>query len=167
MKILAACAAFVLASSLAMAAAPEPAPAVPPGMYSGRWFQIAQILKTDHHPCHEGVDEFVPSPKGGFTVVMTCQGYLGGPRSISAHGEVTPGSGGAKFKLSFLGGLIRQEYWVLDYAPDQSWAVMATPGGNFLWILARTPALSPSAHAAACARVRALGFDLAKLTPDR
>lgn len=149
-----------------MAAAPQPARAVPPGMYAGRWFQIAQILQTDHHPCREGVDEFVPSPNGGFTIIMTCQRPLG-PRSVSAHGEVTPGSGNTKFKLSFLGGLIRQEYWVLDHAADESWALMATPGGNFLWLLARTPTLSPADHQAACARIRALGFDLAKLTPDR
>jgi apolipoprotein D and lipocalin family protein len=167
MKFLVAWATLILCPALAIAATPQPTEAVPPGMYSGRWFQIAQILKTDHHPCREGVDEFVPSPKGGFTVMMTCQGYLGGPRTISAHGEVTPGSGNARFKLSFLGGLIRQEYWVLGYAADQSWAVMATPGGNFLWILARTPTLSAADHQAACARIRALGFDLAKLAPDR
>ena len=166
MKILAACGALLLSPSLAMAAAPQPAQAVPPGMYAGRWFQIAQILQTDHHPCRGGVDEFVPSPKGGFTVTMTCQGGIG-PHSISVHGEVMPGSGGTKFKLSFLGGLIRQEYWVLDHAADQSWALMATPGGNFLWLLARTPALSAADHQAAFARIHALGFDLAKLTSDR
>jgi apolipoprotein D and lipocalin family protein len=167
MKILAACGALALIPSLSMAAAPQPTQAVPAGMYAGRWFQIAQILKTDHHPCHEGVDEFEPSPKGGFTVVMTCQGEPGGARTVSAHGEVTPGSGGAKFKVFFLGGLIHQEYWVLDRAPDQSWALMATPGGNYLWLLARTPVLSGAAYATACARIRALGFDLARLTSDR
>jgi apolipoprotein D and lipocalin family protein len=167
MKILAACGVLALAPSLAMAAAPEPAQAVPPGMYAGRWFQIAQILKTDHHPCHNGVDEFQPSPKGGFTVIMTCDGGLGGFHQVSAHGEIMPGSDGAKFRVSFLGGLIHQDYWVLDRAADQSWALMATPGGNYLWLLARTPALSAAAHAAACARIRALGFDLAHLTSDR
>jgi apolipoprotein D and lipocalin family protein len=167
MKLLAICGVLAIAPSLAMATAPEPAKGVPPAMYVGRWFQIAQIVKTDHHPCRNGVDEFEPSPKGGFTVVMTCEGAFGGPHSVSAHGEVTPGSGGAKFKVSFLGGLIRQEYWVLDHAPDQSWALMATPGGNYLWLLARTPALTATAHAAACARIRALGYDLARLTSDR
>jgi apolipoprotein D and lipocalin family protein len=167
MKILAACGVLVLAPSLVMAAAPEPAKAVPSGMYAGRWFQIAQIVKTDHHPCRNGVDEFEPSPKGGFTVVMTCDGGFGGPHSVSAHGEVVAGSGGAKFKVSFLGGLFHQEYWVLDRASDESWALMATPGGNYLWLLARTPALSAAAHAAACARIHAMGYDLAKLTSDR
>ncbi len=165
MKLLAVCGALALAPSLAIAAAPEPAKAVPQGMYAGRWFQIAQIVKTDHHPCRNGVDEFQPSPKGGFTVVMSCEGAI--PHSVSAHGEVKPGSGGAKFRVSFLGGLIHQEYWVLDHAADQSWALMATPGGNYLWLLSRTPALSAAAHAAACARIQALGFDLARLTSDR
>jgi apolipoprotein D and lipocalin family protein len=162
-----ACGALAMAPTLAVAAAPQAVQSVPPGMYSGRWYQIAQILKVDHHPCRDGVDEYLPSPKGGFTVNMSCPGNFVGFQHTSAHGEVTPGSGGAKFKLSFLGGFIRQEYWVVDLAPDQSWFLMATPGGNYLWLMARKPTLDAAAYAMARTRIQAMGYDVARLTPDR
>ncbi len=60
--------------------------------------------------------------------------------------------------MSFLGGLKKQEYWVLDCADDHSWAIMATPGGNFVWLLARKPVLSEGAKAQALERVKALGY---------
>jgi apolipoprotein D and lipocalin family protein len=100
---------------------------------------------------------------------VTCRD---GPSSTATHQikagvTIVPGSGAAKFRMSFFGGLISQEYWVLDHAEDQSWALMATTGGNYLWLLARRPVLDPRAHAAALARIAALGYDVAKLTPTR
>jgi len=41
----------------------------------------------------------------------------------------------------------------LDRADDDSWAVMATPGGNYVWLLSRRPSLPPKVEAAALARV--------------
>jgi apolipoprotein D and lipocalin family protein len=35
---------------------------------------------------------------------------------------------------------------------------MATPGGNYVWLLSRRPALSEAAREAAIARIRALGY---------
>lgn len=60
--------------------------------------------------------------------------------------------------MTFLGGLKTQEYWILDCAGDGSWAIMATPGGNYVWLLARRPVMSEAARAAAAARIRALGY---------
>ena len=60
--------------------------------------------------------------------------------------------------MSFLGGLRKQEYWVLDRADDQSWAIMATPGGNYVWLLSRQPVMSPADRTAALARVASLGY---------
>ena len=133
-------------------------------MYSGRWFQIAQIVKTNHHPCPGGTEDFTADGRGGFAVVMTChEASTSGPtHQIKAKVAIVPGSGNAKFKMSFLGGLISQEYWVLDHADDQSWALMATTGGNYLWLLARRPVLDPRAHAAAVARIATLGYDVSQ-----
>jgi apolipoprotein D and lipocalin family protein len=56
---------------------------------------------------------------------------------------------------------------VIDHAPDQSWVLMATPGGNYLWLLARRPALDGPLHAAAFARISALGYDTSRLIVSR
>ena len=65
--------------------------------------------------------------------------------------------------MSFFGGLITREYWVLDHALDQSWVLMATPGGNNLWLLARRPVLDPAVRAMATARIAALGYNVGRL----
>ncbi|MGH7022956.1 MAG: lipocalin family protein [Caulobacteraceae bacterium] len=71
------------------------------------------------------------------------------------------------FKVGFFGGLISQVYWVLDYAADHSWALMATPGGNYLWLLARRPDMTAAARAAAVARIAALGYNVRAMKSDR
>ena len=60
--------------------------------------------------------------------------------------------------MSFFGGIRKQEYWVLDTAGDGAWAIMATPGGNYVWLLSRKAALPTPVQAAAIARIRALGY---------
>ena len=65
--------------------------------------------------------------------------------------------------MSFFGGLVHQDYWILDHADDNSWLVMGTPGGNFVWLLSRRPALPPAELAAALGHVGALGYSTARL----
>ena len=40
---------------------------------------------------------------------------------------------------------------------------MATPGGHYIWLLARSPVMEPTAKSAAMARISALGYDPARL----
>jgi apolipoprotein D and lipocalin family protein len=147
----------------ARAGAPQPIRSAGLNLYSGRWYQIAQIAKTNKHPCPGGTDDFALNAKGRLTVTITCR--FG--RRMSAGVTIFPASGNTRFRMSFFGGLIRQEYWLLDYAADQSWALMATPGGNYLWLLARSPSLDPATRARALASIKALGYDTARLTPPR
>jgi len=163
-RAIASCALGVLLiSAPALAAAPQPTKPVAVGMYFGRWYQIAQIAKVNRHRCPRATDDFSSGPDGGFSVLVTCHDPAGGARQIHAKVSIIQGSGAAKFKMSFFGGLITEEYWVLDHAPDQSWVVMATPGGNYLWLLARRPVLGPAVRAAATARIAALGYDVGRL----
>ena len=155
------------AAGHALAAAAQPVKAASIGMYSGRWYQIAQIVKTNHHPCPGGTEDFAANARGALTVTMTCHPPTGGEHHTQAGVAIVPASGNAKFKMSFFGGLISQEYWLLDHAPDQSWALMATPGGNYLWLLTRRPQLDPATRAAAVASLHALGYDASKLTINR
>ena len=51
--------------------------------------------------------------------------------------EVVEGSNNAKLKVSFFGPFYG-DYWVLDHAPDYSWAIVGEPSGRYLWLLSRT-----------------------------
>jgi apolipoprotein D and lipocalin family protein len=151
----------------ALAAAPQPSKPVAVGMYFGRWYQIAQIAKINRNRCPGATDDFSSSPGGGFVVLVTCHESSGDSHQIRAKVSIIQGSGAAKFKMSFFGGLISQEYWVIDHAPDQSWVLMATPGGNYLWLLARRPVLDGPVRAVAFARISALGYDTSRLIASR
>jgi len=158
------------ASAPALAAAPRPARAVPPSFYSGRWFEIARVPNAGQRDCQAPVTQFTSlggkgdvafvSSTGEFAVRQVCRhGSAAGPaRTFSTRGRILPDGRNARFEMTFLGGLKTQEYWVLDTGPGGSWAIMATPGGNYVWLLSRRAVMSEAAKAAAVARIRALGY---------
>jgi apolipoprotein D and lipocalin family protein len=163
-------AALLAVASAASAAAPPPTRPVSAGFYSGRWYEIARVPNAGQRDCQAPRSEFTPiggkgevafvASTGEFAVRQICRkGSAAGPaRVFSTRGRILPGSGNAKFEMVFLGGLKTQEYWVLDTAPNGAWAIMATPGGNYVWLLCRRPAMSEAARAAAVNRIRALGY---------
>ena len=159
--------ALTLFTTHAGAGAPHPARPAPATMYTGRWYQIARIAPADPHPCHAATDDFTPAKAGGFAVTIACRDNAGKLKRMSVKGEIVPGSGGAKFRVAFLGGLFHQEYWILDHAVDNTWALMATPAGHYVWLLSRTPVLTAGGPMAVAQAVRSLGYDPARMAPDR
>ena len=111
--------------------------------------------------CLGATSDFEGFSNGAFSVVDTChQGSLTGPaRVLKAHAKMIAGSDNTRFRMAFFGGLIHQEYWILDHADNGDWAIMATPGGHYAWLLARRPMLPAAEMSAAMARLRQLGYE--------
>jgi apolipoprotein D and lipocalin family protein len=153
------------AVGVAWAGAHPPVRPVPVALYSGRWYEIARTPNTMQKDCQAATSDFQGFDNGVFTVVDTCRkGSPAGPvRVIRARAKIVPASDNTRFRMAFFGGLVHQEYWILDHADDGSWAVMATPGGNYVWLLSRRPSLPPGIQAAALARVGALGYPPSRL----
>lgn len=144
----------------ALAAAKPPAKPIPTSFYSGKWYEIARTPNAGQRDCQAPTTEFTAKGADGFSVHQVCRrGSAGGAaKAFDTTGKILANSRNTRFTMSFLGGLKKQEYWVLDCADDHSWAIMATPGGNFVWLLARKPVLSEGAKAQALERVKALGY---------
>jgi apolipoprotein D and lipocalin family protein len=115
--------------------------------------------------CEGSTNDFSGWSSGVFSVVQTChKGSASGPAQVfNAHGHILPASDNAKIKVGYLGGLVSQEYWIVDRADDNAWAIMATPNGRFVWLMSRRPVLDAGARAIALSRLRKLGFDLSRL----
>jgi apolipoprotein D and lipocalin family protein len=145
---------------LAMAAAQPPSKPIAASFYSGRWYEIARTPNSGQRDCQAPTTEFTGKGENGFSARQICRkgSASGAAKTFNTTGAIVAGTQNAKFKMSFLGGLKKQEYWVLDRADDQSWAIMATPGGNYVWLLARQPVMSPAARAQALERVKSLGY---------
>lgn len=152
----------------ALAAAPEPAKPVAPDLYSGRWYEIARTSNPRQAGCEADTIDFSGGTTGKFSVVQTChQDAPNGPtKDFKSKGAVVPNSQNAKMKLSFFGGFITQEYLIVDRADDNSWAIMATPAGHYVWLLSRRPKLDPGPRSTALASMQAMGFDMSKLVYD-
>lgn len=150
----------LLAVTGALAAAKPPAKAIPASFYSGKWYEIARTPNAGQRDCEAPTTEFTGKGSDSFSVHQVCRrgSASGAAKAFDTTGKILGGSQNTRFTMSFLGGLKKQEYWVLDCADDHSWAIMATPGGNYVWLLARHPVLSEGVKAQALARVKSLGY---------
>lgn len=150
----------LLAATGALAAAKPPAKAIAASFYTGKWYEIARTPNAGQRDCQAPTTEFTGKGADGFSVHQVCRkGSAGGAaKAFDTTGKIIANSRNTRFTMSFLGGLKKQEYWVLDAADDQSWAIMATPGGNFVWLLSRKAVMDPAAKAQALERVKALGY---------
>ena len=153
------------AVSSALAAAPEPRKPFDVGHMTGRWYEIARTPNSINRDCQAGTTDWVPAPDGTFKVTVVCRkGALDGPAQVvKAAVAITDPVTHAKVRMSVLGGLIAQDYWLLDHAGDYAWLIMGTPGGKFISIMASRPHLPPAAQAEAILDARALGYDTSRL----
>ncbi|MET0293670.1 MAG: lipocalin family protein [Phenylobacterium sp.] len=155
--------ALALAASPALAAAPQPTNKVEIGKMAGRWYEIARFYNARQKDCFAAAADWVRAGEG-FNVTNICRkGAVTGPaKTMRASAKVVDPATNAKIKMTFM-GLVAQEYWILDRAPDQSWFILATPGGNYVWLFSRQADMPAAARAAAVSRIRQLGYDTGKL----
>lgn len=162
--------ALTLAASLCLAAPALAADPSPPsqrleiGHMMGRWYEVARLPNKTQHDCQAGTSDWVKAADG-FAVVQTCHrgSVTAPPTEWRAKAKVVDPKTNARFKMSFFGGLLSQEYWVLDSRSDQGWLILGTPGGRYLWLMSQRPSLPAAAKAQAVARIKQLGYDVAAL----
>ena len=159
-----AAAAALLAALPAAAATPPPTPHIELTKIVGRWYEVARLPNRTQHGCNAGTSDWTRTEEG-FSVVQAChRGSPNGPLAEwRAKARVADPVSNAKFKMSFFGGLISQEYWVLDQRTDEGWLILATHDGKYLWLMSQKPTLSTAVRNEALARIKQLGFDVGRL----
>ena len=156
--------ALALAAAPAWAKAPEPSKPVDPARFSGRWYELARLPNPNQRDCQAPTYDWGRGANGALSITLTCRaGSPAGKASTRrASATVIPGSENAKLRVSFLGGVVKVEYRILDHAPDYSWVLMGTEGGNYLWALSTRPNPPKAVRDAAVARAGALGYPVAR-----
>lgn len=132
--------------------------------YAGDWYEIARFPNRFQRNCVGDVQaSYARRADGRIDVVNRCRTDRG---STEARGvaRVVDARTSAKLKvrfapaaLSFL-PFVWGDYWILGLADDYSWAVVGSPDRQYLWILARAPALDAGDYSAAVAVAEANGF---------
>ena len=130
----------------------------------GRWYEVARLPNSLQRGCQAGTSDWTRSTEG-FAVVQAChKGSPEGPISQwKAKARVADPATNAVFKMSFFGGLVSKEYRVLDHHPADGWLILSTDDGHYLWLMSQKPTLPMAVRAQALAKIKALGFDVARL----
>ena len=160
---------------------PSPLQAVPSldvAAYMGSWYQVAWIPNRFQKQCvSDTAATYRDRGDGTVEVLNRCKlangsiddvlGVARPPAGVSRieSGKLMP----ARLEVSFLPAWLRWTgigwgaYWVVDLAPDGRYAIVSEATREYLWVLARQPALTPADDVAIKARLQALGFDLARV----
>lgn len=154
-------------ASAAVASAPPPVRAFDQTEIAGRWFEIARTPTSMNKGCEGSTADWTPAAgkPNRFKISMTCRkGALDGPLKVM-KGAVTilnPPQNN-RVKMEMLGGLVSQEYWIIDRADDYGWLILGTPGGRYVSLMSRESKLPSHERASALGRVKELGYDTTKL----
>jgi apolipoprotein D and lipocalin family protein len=160
---------------------PQPLRALPNlevAPYMGTWYQVAWIPNRFQKQCmSDTVAIYRDLGNGSVEVLNRCK--LADGKSDSVLGVARPPAGEARIEagqlmparleVSFVPAWLRWTgigwgaYWVVDLAPDGRYAIVSEASREYLWVLARQPALTPADDATIKTKLQALGFDLGRV----
>ncbi|WP_270937877.1 lipocalin family protein [Falsiroseomonas oryzae] len=138
--------------------------------YLGTWYEIARFPNSFQdgrgRRCVETTATYTLRPDGQVGVTNRCLDAADNNREAVAEGRAyaVEGSNNARLRVTFFWPFYG-DYWVIGLEPTYRWAVVGSPGRDYLWILSRTPGMSAGDYAAAVGAAAAQGFDVSRLQP--
>jgi len=166
--------ALIALTLLTAACATEPGPDAPRTVgtvdlarYAGSWFEVARFPTSFQDSarvrCEQVTATYTARADGAITVVNRCRNALDGGAERVAEGVARSASpGNDRLRVSFFWPFFG-DYWVIGLDPAYRWAVVGAPGRDYLWILSRTPQMTPADFDSAVAIARREGFDTGRL----
>ncbi len=161
--------AALLLTACATAGQPPPATVatVDLARYAGTWHEVARLPNWFQDSattrCAGVTATYTPRADGTVGVRNACRNLAEAGKEDVAQGWARASDpSNARLRVTFFWPFFG-DYWVIGLDPDYRWAVVGTPGRDYLWILSRTPAMAPGDLAAAMAIAGREGFPLDKL----
>ncbi|MFM7184427.1 MAG: lipocalin family protein [Planctomycetota bacterium] len=138
-------------------------PAPPPvdiNQFAGAWYEQGSVKQDTSTGLINIKAVFTPQPDG--TIGVETSGTYGpsGPVWNLTGSAVPVNAANTRLSVNFFGTPTTDEpgnYWILDYAPDYSWAIVSDPTGTSGTILTRDRIVSAAEYTALVARAYRLG----------
>jgi len=156
----------------------QPLPTLDVATYMGTWYQVLWIPNRFQKQCvADTAATYRDLGNGTIEVTNRCRtadgkidvvtGLARPPNAVSRidAGKLVP----ARLEVSFLPAWLRWTgigwgaYWVVDLASDGRYAIVSESSREYLWVLARQPALTSDDEKLIRSELQALGFDLSAL----
>ena len=140
------------------------APEVDLERLNGDWYVIANIPTFIERQAFNAVESYRLGPNGRMhTTFSFNKGDYDGPRkTYHPTGFVTDDPSNAVWGMQFVWP-IKAEYRIMHIDPDYSELVVGRTKRDYVWVMARTPQLSPQRQAELLSMLTEQGYDLSKL----
>ncbi|MEJ7575487.1 MAG: lipocalin family protein [Pyrinomonadaceae bacterium] len=142
--------------------------------YTGQWYEIARLPNRFEKNCAgEVTANYTLRDDGRINVVNRCRKTNDNWQEAEGVARVVNKSTNAqlevRFAPSFLSFLpfVWGDYWIVDLAPDYSYAAVGDPGRKYFWILARAPQMDDATYKDILERAAAQGFDINRVVKTR
>jgi apolipoprotein D and lipocalin family protein len=131
--------------------------------YIGKWYEIARYPNRFEKDCVSDVAaQYSLRDDGKITVVNSCRKQSGEVKESKGTAKVVEKNTNAKLKVTFFWPFYG-DYWVIGLDSEYRYAVISEPDRKYLWILSRTPHLTPELYEQALEIVRKQGLDPSRL----
>jgi len=130
--------------------------------FMGDWYVIANIPTFIEKGAHNAVESYALDEDGSIATTFSFRAgsFDGEEKRYTPRGFVVPGSGNAVWGMQFVWP-IKADFRIVYLTPDYSQTVIGRNARDYVWIMARTPAISDTDYAAILAHLGKLGYDTA------
>lgn len=126
--------------------------------YIGRWFEAYRLPNWfEDNDCNTVTAEYSIKENGDIRVLNSCYKLADQVNKADGVAYVADKTTNAKLKVSFFRPFYG-DYWIVDLAPDYSWALIGEGSGKYFWILTRDQKLSPETERMLLDRAKKLGY---------
>jgi apolipoprotein D and lipocalin family protein len=127
--------------------------------YLGKWYEIARFPNEFEKDCVDVTADYGLSGDKTLSVVNRCrkQASQNSQEESIGSARIVDDETNAKLAVTFFWPF-EGDYWILAVADDYSWSLVGEPSGRYLWILARSPHISPELTAELTAKLKKQGY---------
>ncbi|MBK8256130.1 MAG: lipocalin family protein [Polyangiaceae bacterium] len=139
-------------------------PSVDLKQYTGTWYEIANYPQRFQEGCTNTTATYTLRDDGEINVLNRCNKFAtdGPVDTAEGRARVVDSTSNAKLQVSFFRPFWG-DYWVIDLAPDYSYAVVGHPGRDYLWILSRTPTMDEATYTQIVGRLTEKGYEASRI----
>lgn len=132
--------------------------------FMGDWYVIAAIPSWLERDAYNAVESYSQRPDGRIQTEYRHRvgGFDGKVKNMQPVGTVQPGTGNAIWGMQFIWP-IQAEYVIAWLDADYQNVIVGRSKRDYVWVMARTAQMDDAQYQALTARVKAMGYDVAKL----
>ena len=141
----------------------ETVPSVDLKRYVGTWYEIARYPNRFQKKCSSDTTaNYTLRDDGKIQVVNACRKSDGTLDTAKGTARVVDSQTNAKLKVTFFWPFYG-DYWVIGLGKNYEYAIVGEPSRKYLWILSRTPQMTPALYQEAIQTIRSSGYDPARV----